>query len=103
MSSMAGGTGPGVTVLIPALLAPTVDGQREVRVPVDGSATVADLLDTIGAEYPVFNRRVRDETGALRRHVNLYVDGEEVRRLDGTATRVRPGQEVLLIQNVAGG
>lgn len=100
---MAGGTEPGITVLIPALLASTVDGQREVRIPVDGSATVADLLDTIGAEYPVFNRRVRDETGALRRHVNLYVDGEEVRRLDGTATQVHHGQEVLIIQNVAGG
>ncbi|BAS11644.1 putative sulfur carrier protein slr0821 [Arthrobacter sp. Hiyo4] len=48
-------------------------------------------------------RRLRDETGALRRYVNMYVAGDEVRRLQGLETEVSPGQEVLVIQSVAGG
>jgi sulfur-carrier protein len=51
----------------------------------------------------VFDRRVRDETGALRRHVNVYVDGEEVRRLSGLDTPVPSGAEVMVVQSVAGG
>jgi molybdopterin synthase sulfur carrier subunit len=46
---------------------------------------------------------VRDETGALRRHVNVYVDGEEVRRLAGLQTPVPAGSEVMVVQSVAGG
>ena len=66
-------------------------------------ATVCALLDVIAAAHPVFDRRVRDETGALRRHVNVYVDGEEVRRLSGLDTRVPAGAEVMVVQSVAGG
>jgi molybdopterin converting factor small subunit len=65
--------------------------------------TVGSLLDAVAAEYAVLGRRLRDETGALRRFVNVYVDGDEVRRLQGLDTRVSPGQEVLVIQSVAGG
>jgi molybdopterin synthase sulfur carrier subunit len=57
----------------------------------------------LAAEHPVFDRRVRDETGALRRHVNVYVDGEEIRRLSGLQTPVSAGAEVMVIQSVAGG
>jgi molybdopterin synthase sulfur carrier subunit len=57
----------------------------------------------LAADHPVFDRRVRDETGALRRHVNVYVDGEEVRRLSGLATPVPAGAEVMVVQSVAGG
>ncbi|MDQ1621762.1 MAG: sulfur-carrier protein, partial [Actinomycetota bacterium] len=53
--------------------------------------------------YPALSRRLRDETGAIRRYVNIYVNGNEIRRLQGLATRVAPGQEVLVIQSVAGG
>ena len=49
------------------------------------------------------SRRLRDETGTLRRYVNIYVNGEEIRRLQGLDTEVAPGQEVLIIQSVAGG
>jgi molybdopterin converting factor small subunit len=46
---------------------------------------------------------VRDETGALRRYVNVYVDGEDVRALDGIATALRPGSQVHVLPSVAGG
>jgi molybdopterin converting factor small subunit len=66
-------------------------------------ATVCAVLDALAVEHPVFDRRVRDETGALRRHVNVYVDGEEVRRLSGLQTPVPTGAEVMVVQSVAGG
>jgi molybdopterin converting factor small subunit len=65
--------------------------------------TVGKLLETVTRDYPVLARRLRDETGALRRYVNIYVNGDEVRRLQGLETEVAAGQEVLVIQSVAGG
>ncbi|HEY8295183.1 MAG TPA: MoaD/ThiS family protein [Micrococcaceae bacterium] len=92
-----------VTVQVPSLLRQFTDGQQELRLAVEGPVSVAEMLDVIGAQFPIFNRRVRDETGALRRYVNVYVERDDVRRLRGTATEVQPGQEVLIIQSVAGG
>lgn len=92
-----------VSVLVPRLLQSMVGGSDELRLDVDDGATVAELLDVIGAQFPKFNRRLRDETGALRRFVNIYVDGDDVRRKDGLATQVAAGQEVMIIQSVAGG
>lgn len=93
----------GISVLIPALLAAHTGGRRTLEVPAEGSLPVAGILDALAADYPVFDRRVRDETGAVRRYVNLFIDGEDIRGLDGVATPVLPGQEVLIIQSVAGG
>lgn len=92
-----------VTVLVPSLLRPFTGGAAELALDVDGPVAVGRLLDAIGAVHPVFNRRIRNETGALRRYVNVYVAGEDVRRLDGLDTAVAPGQEVMVIQSVAGG
>ncbi|WP_369132529.1 ubiquitin-like small modifier protein 1 [Modestobacter sp. I12A-02662] len=92
-----------VRVLLPRLLSDCTGGRTTVDVDLADPATVRALLDALATEHPVFDRRVRDETGELRRHVNVYVDGEEVRRLDGLATPVPPGAEVMVVQSVAGG
>jgi len=92
-----------VTVVAPAVLARHTGDRRELEVPVQGAVTVADLLDVLARDFPVFGRRVRDDTGAIRRYVNCYLDGEDIRGLDGSGTRVQAGQELLLIQSVAGG
>jgi molybdopterin synthase sulfur carrier subunit len=94
---------PEITVVLPSVLQPLAGGQSVLTAPAAGPVTVENLLDTATAGYPVLARRLRDETGALRRFVNIYVDGDEVRRLEGLETRVAPGQEVLIIQSVAGG
>ena len=91
------------TVSIPTLLRAYVDGRSEVDVPVADDGDVAALLDTLGEGRPLLDQRIREETGVLRRYVNIYVDGEDVRRLDGLATRVPPGATVMIIQSVAGG
>ena len=88
---------------VPRALAADVGGRRELdlAVPVDG--TLAGLLDGLRTAHPVLERRVRDETGALRRFVNVYVDGADVRHGDSLATPVRGGAAVEVIQSVAGG
>lgn len=92
-----------VTVLVPRLLAECTGGRRELSLALADPSTVAAVLDAVAADHPVFDRRVRDETGALRRHVNVYVAGEDVRRLEGLATPVGRDDEVMVIQSVAGG
>jgi molybdopterin synthase sulfur carrier subunit len=98
------GTAPGdVTVLIPTLLRPYVEERSEVCMAFPGDGDVAALLDRLGEGRPLLAQRIREETGALRRYVNIYVDGEDVRRLDGLATPVPSGATVMIIQSVAGG
>lgn len=92
-----------VTVVVPGLLAKVTGEQRELSVPASGPRSVGDILDDLARDYPVFDRRVRNETGAIRRYVNFYLDGEDIRSLDGPETLVAPGQELLIIQSVAGG
>lgn len=92
-----------MTVLIPTLLRPLIGDRSSVQVETPAVLALADLLNELHRGYPVFARRIRDETGALRRYVNVYVDGEDVRRLAGLATPVPPGAEVMIVQSVAGG
>lgn len=91
------------SVVLPGVLQPLAGGQSILTAPADGPVSVGQLLDAVTADFTVLGRRLRDETGALRRFVNIYVGGEDVRRLQGLDTEVRPGQEVLVIQSVAGG
>jgi sulfur-carrier protein len=92
-----------VQVLLPRLLADCTGGRTTMTLDLPAPSTVGAVLDALAAAHPVFDRRVRDETGALRRFVNVYVDGEEVRRLAGLDTRVPAGAEVMVVQSVAGG
>ncbi|MBT2597356.1 MoaD/ThiS family protein [Arthrobacter sp. ISL-72] len=92
-----------ISVVLPSVLQPLAGGQSILTAPTDGAVTVGLLLDSLTADYPVLARRLRDETGALRRYVNIYVNGDEVRRLNGLETEVAAGQEVVIIQSVAGG
>ncbi len=91
-----------VEVLLPGVLADLAGGARHVVVERD-AATLGDVLDHLALVHPVLERRIRDETGALRRFVNVYVDGEDVRYEQGLATSVRNGAVVQVLPSVAGG
>jgi molybdopterin converting factor small subunit len=91
----------GVVVRLPSALADLAGGRSLVLTPTPPD--VAALLDAVGEVSPALARRMRDETGALRRFVNVYVDGEDVRHLGGTATPLLPGSEVHILPSVAGG
>jgi molybdopterin converting factor small subunit len=91
-----------VEVLLPGALAPAAGGARRLEVAVPGG-TLADLLDALERQHPLLGRRLRDETGALRRFVNVYVDGEDVRWDGGAAAAVPDGAVVQVLPSVAGG
>jgi molybdopterin converting factor small subunit len=97
----------GVQVTLPRMLASEAGGSRHLLVTVDataGAATdLACILQSLAQDFPILGRRLRDETGELRRFVNIYLDGEDIRRLNGLATPVLDGQTIQIIQSVAGG
>jgi molybdopterin synthase sulfur carrier subunit len=88
-----------VTVKIPTQLRQATGG--EATVSVDG-ATVGEVLDALYARYGELRSRIAED-GGLRRFVNVYVAGEDIRFLDGLNTRVSDGDEVTILPAVAGG
>lgn len=92
-----------IRVLLPAVLAPSAGGKSELSVPAGDGLTVGTLLDGLGDRFPVLGRRIRDETGLVRKFVNIYVNGEDIRSLDRLHSPVAPGSEVLVLQSIAGG
>ena len=67
------------------------------------ATNVADLVEKLNATHPRFSERILDADGELRRFVNIYVDGEDIRYREGFATEVGPGDEVSIVPSVAGG
>lgn len=92
-----------VTVRLPSVLRPRAGDRSTVDVEVPESATLGDLLDVLADRYPALERRLRDESGQLRRYVNFFADGEECRRLGGVSMPLRDIAEVQVIPSVAGG
>jgi len=87
-------------VVLPQALQGIAGGVKQLDVAGD---TVGAMLDALANEHPVLARRIRDEQGRLRRFVNLYVDGSDVRHCGGIDAAVAPDSEVLVIPSVAGG
>jgi molybdopterin converting factor small subunit len=92
-----------VVVQLPQALAEDAGGHRELAFELAPSASLADLLADVQARHPALGRRLCDETGAIRRFVNVYVGEDESRALNGLQTPVPPGAVVLVAGSVAGG
>lgn len=90
-------------VVVPAALRTLTDGAAHVDVEHDDGAALRTVLDALGERCPHLARRLRDEQGRLRRFVNVYVDGEDVRLAGGEDAPVPAGAEVLVLPSVAGG
>jgi sulfur-carrier protein len=88
------------TVKFPAVLRANVGGAREVDA--DGQ-TIGDVLDGLVATYPSLKDQLFTEGGELNRFVNVYLNGQDVRYLDGRATAVDDRDEVRLLPAMAGG
>lgn len=65
--------------------------------------TLRDAVDRLEGEYPGIKERIVDEAGEIRRFVNIYVNGEDVRFLDNLATKLNPKDDVSIVPAVAGG
>ncbi len=88
-----------VTVKIPSQLRAATGGEAELQV--DG-ATVGEALDAVFAQHDGLRERITED-GTLRRFVNVYVSGEDIRFQDGLATEIKDGDEVTILPAVAGG
>jgi sulfur-carrier protein len=88
-----------VTVKIPTQLRAATGGEAEVRV--EGS-NVGEALDAVFATYGDLRERITQD-GTLRRFVNVYVSGEDIRFQQGLETAINEGDEVTILPAVAGG
>lgn len=67
------------------------------------AATLAEAVDRLDADYPGLKERIVDEQGEIRRFVNVYINGEDVRFLDGMSSALKPNDEISIVPAVAGG
>ena len=89
-----------IKVRIPTPLRPLTKGQGEV----DAQAkSIAEMIDTLNASHPGIKDRLCDDTGELRRFVNIYVNEEDIRFLMGKETSLKDGDEVSIVPAIAGG
>ena len=89
-----------VQVNVTSVIQKTVGGQRAVTAE---GGTVAELIDDIERRYPGFRSQLVDEGGQLHRFVNVYLNDEDVRFLQGAETALSEGDEVSILPALAGG
>ena len=89
-----------VLVRIPTPLRAMTKGAAEVQADAD---TVGGVIDDLERQYPGMRERLVEEGGQIRRFINIYVNQEDIRFLDGDKTTLKPGDEVSIVPAIAGG
>jgi sulfur-carrier protein len=87
-------------VWIPQVLRAQAGGNKQVQV---GGSTVREIVDGLAAKYPPLRGQLLADGGELNRFVNVYVNGQDVRYLEGLRTSVSEGDEVRILPAMAGG
>ena len=90
----------GVIVRIPGPLRRVTNGEQQVEV---DATSVLETIDALDSKYPGIKERLCDESGDLRHFVNVYLNGEDVRFLQGLETATKAGDELSIVPAVAGG
>lgn len=89
-----------VMIRIPTPLRRMTNGVAKVEI---DASDVSDMVEQLDSSYPGFKARLVDENGDLRYFVNIYLNGEDVRFLQGLDTSTKSGDEVSIVPAVAGG
>lgn len=89
-----------VLVRIPTPLRAMTKGAADVQAAAD---TVAELIEDLERQFPGFRERLVEEGGELRRFINIYVNQEDIRFLQGAKTALKTGDEVSIVPAIAGG
>ena len=89
-----------VRVNVTSVIQKTVGGQRELTAE---GGTIAELIDDIERRYPGFREQLVDDGGELHRFVNVYLNDEDVRFMEGARTALSEGDEVSILPALAGG
>jgi molybdopterin synthase sulfur carrier subunit len=87
-------------VRIPTPLRKLTNNEEVVEV---SAATIGDAISELQTRYPGIKERLVDESGAVRRFVNVYVNEEDIRFLQNQQTRIKDGDEISIIPAIAGG
>ena len=89
-----------VSIRVPTPLRKLTGNQSEVQIEGD---TVASILTNMEAAYPGIKDRLCDESGQVRRFINIYVNEEDIRFLQGIETNLKQGDKIAIIPAIAGG
>lgn len=89
-----------VSVYIPGPLRDHCDGAAVLS---SSASSVRGVLEDLERRYPSLHRGIRDETGAVRRHINIFVNTAHMRDRQGLDTALVPGDEVVILPAVSGG
>ena len=89
-----------VKVRIPTPLMKLTDNQAEVSA--EGE-TIADMLNNLESQFAGIKERICEESGAPRRFINIYLNEEDIRFLEGENTKIKDGDEISIIPAIAGG
>jgi molybdopterin synthase sulfur carrier subunit len=89
-----------IKVRVPTPLRSLTGGQSDVTASGD---SVASAISDLEVQFPGMADRIYDETGEVRRFVNLFVNGEDIRFLEGTGTKLKSGDELSIVPAMAGG
>ncbi len=89
-----------VRVRIPTPLRAMTKGSADVQVTAD---TVGDLIEDLERQFPGMRERLVEENGEIRRFINIYVNQEDIRFLQGAKTALTQGDEVSIVPAIAGG
>ncbi len=92
-----------IAVRLPTVLRPFAGGADRVEVDAADPATVGAVFAALESQHPALRRRLTDEQGEIRRHVNIYLGNDNIRDLSGLETALPDGCELLVLPSVAGG
>ena len=87
-------------VRIPTPLMKLTNNQSEISAE---GATIADIFNNLESQFPGIKERICEADGAPRRFINIYLNEEDIRFLDGEKTAVKDGDEISIIPAIAGG
>jgi sulfur-carrier protein len=87
-------------VVIPAPLRKHTAGVEVVEV---DAGTVLEVIEKLDSKFPGIRNSICDDSGGLRRFINIYVDGEDVRFLENLSTQTKDGAEIAIVPAISGG
>ncbi len=92
-----------IKIIIPSPLRNLSNGERSVNIELDENSTILDSINKLDDIYSGISAKIIDENNSLHNFVNIFMDGEDVRYMQGVDTKLIQGSEISIVPAVAGG
>ena len=92
-----------IKIIIPSPLRNLSNGERSENIELDENSTILDSINKLNDIYSGISAKIIDENNSLHNFVNIFMDGEDVRYIQGVDTKLIPGSEISIVPAVAGG